>query len=643
MALRMQEHVGRVLAGRYRIVAPIGTGASGHVFLADDITLRRRVAIKVLHATLANDPGFLKRFQAEAQAVAVLNHPNIMRVFDWGDTDDGPFVVLEYLSGGSLRDLLDTGFRMTPSQALLVGLEAARGLDYAHRRGLVHRDIKPANLLFDDEGRLCIADFGIARALAEAAWTEPQGSMLGTARYAAPEQVEGSSVTGKADIYSLSLVLIEAVTGEVPFSADTTIATLMARLNTALEVPEELGPLAEVVEQASTINVDERLDAGKLAELLNDAARELPAPEKLPLTGIRTSDVSMVIDRDPTIMAGVTKRIYDSEIVEKDSQPVISSDAVDSLSISSESWWQRKKIASAERKRMRLVPRKNSKLILTISGVIAAICIGALVLAPQLRPQHKVPVLVGKSLSDARKAAQAVNLNVVLDSERYSDQPYGYVLKQTPSTGKLHEGDNIGVVTSKGPPPRAVPDLTNKTETDATTSLTSAGFVVKREGKRDENVPKGFVLDWTPRGDQPKGSTITLVVSDGPPLRTVPDLAGKSQDEATAALAQVGLKASFVNAYSDTVEVGKVISSSPNAGHGAERDSSVTVYVSKGPETVSVPNVQGMSAQHAADVLTDAGLVVGATYGPPGKAVFATSPAAGAKVKRGTTVNLYTK
>ncbi|MGH9154020.1 MAG: protein kinase domain-containing protein, partial [Acidimicrobiales bacterium] len=272
----MADHVGRVLGGRYRLLTPIGTGASAQVFLAEDTSLRRQVAVKVLHPALAEDESFLKRFRAEAQQAAALNHPHVMRVFDWGESEDGPFLVLEHLAGGSLRDVLDAGHRLSPSQALLVGLEAARALDYAHRRGLVHRDVKPANLVFDEEGRLCIADFGLARALAEAAWTEPAGAILGTARYASPEQAQGLSVDGRADVYSLALVLVEAVTGRVPFSADTTIATLMARVNAQMQAPEEVGPLRPVLEQATRPDPAERLDARRLVVALEAAARDLP-------------------------------------------------------------------------------------------------------------------------------------------------------------------------------------------------------------------------------------------------------------------------------------------------------------------------------------------------------------------------------
>ncbi|MGZ0228818.1 MAG: protein kinase domain-containing protein, partial [Acidimicrobiales bacterium] len=184
---RMGDHIGRVLDNRYRLVSSIGAGASGQVFLADDIRLRRRVAVKLLHEALATDSMFLRRFESEARLVGGLNHPHIMAVHDWGQ-DQVPYLVTEYLSGGSLRSMLDNGERLSPSQALVIGLEAARALDHAHRRGLVHRDIKPDNLLFDEDGRVRIADFGLARALAEASVTEPDGAFVGTARYASPEQ-----------------------------------------------------------------------------------------------------------------------------------------------------------------------------------------------------------------------------------------------------------------------------------------------------------------------------------------------------------------------------------------------------------------------------------------------------------------------
>jgi len=275
------ESIGRVLGDRYRLVSALGTGASAQVFLADDVSLHRRVAIKLLHPALADDASFLKRFRAEARVVAALNHPNVLQVYDWGEDDGTPFLVLEYLAGGSLRQAYDTGTLLTPEQAVRVGIEATAGLTYAHRRGLVHRDIKPANLLFDADERLRIADFGLARALAEAAWTEPEGAVLGTARYAAPEQVEGLTLDGKADVYALAIVLYEGVTGQAPFSADTTLATLMARVGTLLPEHEALGPLNEVLEWAAAPDPAERYDSAAFGARLRALATTLPEPRPL--------------------------------------------------------------------------------------------------------------------------------------------------------------------------------------------------------------------------------------------------------------------------------------------------------------------------------------------------------------------------
>ena len=274
----ISDSIGRVLGKRYRLLSALGTGASAHVYLAEDVSLQRHVAVKVLQPGFATDEAFLKRFRAEARSVASLNHPHVLRVFDWGDDADGPYLVLEYLGGGSLRDLLDRGVRLTHSQAASLGTEVAQGLAYAHVRGLVHRDIKPANLLFDEEGRVRVADFGVARALAEAAWTEPAGAMVGTARYISPEAAEGKPVDGRADVYSLALVLYEAVTGTVPFVTDTTMGTLAARIGQPLPHHADLGPLDDVLARAAAPEVSSRLDAAGLAARLGALACRAPDP-----------------------------------------------------------------------------------------------------------------------------------------------------------------------------------------------------------------------------------------------------------------------------------------------------------------------------------------------------------------------------
>ncbi|HEX2064908.1 MAG TPA: PASTA domain-containing protein, partial [Acidimicrobiales bacterium] len=612
-------HVGRVLGDRYRLVAPIGTGASAHVFLAEDVTPRRRVAVKVLHAALAHDESFLRRFRAEAQQAAALNHPNIMRVFDWGESDDGPFLVLEYLGGGSLRDLLDRDHLLSPSQALVVGLDAARALEYAHRRGLVHRDVKPANLLFDDEGRLCIADFGLARALAEAAWTEPSGAMLGTARYASPEQAEGSSVDGKSDVYALALVLTEAVTGQVPFMADTTIATLMARVGTPLNAPPELGPLAPVVERAGHPDHGERYDARQLVRALDKAAKDLPTPEPLPLVPQHVDDTAVLEPADDATELGVTSRVFDIEADDADGGVGL---------------------LPAARRRGRRWPKVALVVVLLLLGAVGAY---AVYLARV--PTHPVPVLAGKTVDEARAEVADEKFEVDVEGERFDENvPAGVIISQDPALGELREGRAIDVVVSMGAKPRPVPDLAGVDQPTAHQRLVDSGFVPKFDPDHHEQVPKGTVLSWTPRGEQAKGTEVVVTVSDGPAPREVPDVSGRTFEEAARLLSSRGLKATKAEAFSDTVEAGKVIGTRPAEGARAARDSTVTVVVSKGPDLVPVPTVVGRTVAEATAALQAAGLQVSGVFGPPrAERVILTDPQAGTSVKRGQAVSLYAR
>ena len=402
----MTDQIGRVLGGRYRLIAPIGTGASAQVYLADDVKLRRRVAVKVLHAALADDDSFLRRFRAEAQSAAALSHPHIVAVFDWDDSDV-PYIVTEYLGGGSLRAMLDAGHRLTTSQALVVGLETSRALEYAHRRGLVHRDVKPANLLFGDDRRLRLADLGLARALAEAAWTEPTGAVLGTARYASPEQAKGEKLDGRSDVYALALVLVEAVTGSVPFAADTTIGTLMARVDRPLEVPKALGALRGPLERAGHPERNLRPDAAELTSALLATAEQLDRPEPLPIVGA-IADADIPDDgRDITVLAGTTMATDDIDLTVTDGTA----------------------IAGATRAMPPTVPptpvmlpdeprrpsRRRRLLVVGLTVLLAALLgtgAGFAWLNVQA-PTHAVPDLVGMTEAEAREAVGELGFRVL--------------------------------------------------------------------------------------------------------------------------------------------------------------------------------------------------------------------------------------
>jgi len=638
----MADQVGRVLGGRYRLVAAIGRGGSANVLLAEDVTLRRRVAVKVLHPGLAEDKIFLRRFRAEAQQAAALNHPNIMRVYDWGESEDGPYLVLELLEGGSLRDLLDQGHRLSPSQALRVGLEVAHGLDYAHRKGLVHRDIKPANLLFDDEGRLAIADFGIARALAEAAWTEPAGAMLGTARYASPEQAQGFKLDGKTDVYALALVLVEAVTGQVPFAGDTAISTLMARVDAPLDVPPELGALAPIVDRAAAPDPKARMDARRLGQALERAAEVLPHPARFPLVqkepaaGSWDQNGDGEKETDPGSQTGAAVASRRSDLTESLTRPVpydVDADpepATDSKGVPE----------GPAKKRRRIGPVWVAAVLLGILLVAG----GTYAIARSRIPTRPVPALRGNSLDQARAIASQSKLKVKVGAERFDEAvPAGVVIDQDPALGKLREGETLEVVLSKGPPPRAVPDLAGLDQRSAEDRLAQSGFAPKVARQFSEDQRSGAVLDWSPKGEQPKGAEIAVTVSGGPAPRKVPDVSGRTYEDAVKALASVGLKAARTEAFSDTVAVAKVIGSRPSSGSEAARDSSVAVVISKGPDVVPVPNLVGKAVPEAQAVLGQAGLTVVNVYGPLNKPVFTTDPAAGVSVKRGAGVSLYTK
>ena len=289
---------GRVLGGRYRVVRMVSAGANTLIADAEDIELDRPVTIKLVRPELAESPEFRDRFATEMRAMSSLSHPNIAAVHDWGEEQIGKrttvYVVVEYLAGGSLRDLFDRGRYLDPSQALVVGLEACRGLDFAHRKGLVHTELTPAKLVFGDDRRLRIVDFGLARLLGEHDWSEPATVATHVARYSSPEQALGQPIDGKSDVYSLALILVEAVTGTVPFAARSTVATLSARIGRLMPVSADLGPLASVLERAGRPEPADRSTAAELGRALVRAAEKLPRPTPIPLlvTGLFEDDPS---------------------------------------------------------------------------------------------------------------------------------------------------------------------------------------------------------------------------------------------------------------------------------------------------------------------------------------------------------------
>jgi serine/threonine-protein kinase len=616
--------VGRVLAGRYRLLAPVGAGGSGRVYLADDVRLRRRVAVKVLHSGLAGDAGFLRRFRAEAQIAAALHHPHVMAVYDWGEDDGIPFMVLELLKGGSLRGLLDTSARLTPEQSAHIGRQVAAALRYAHARGLVHRDVKPANLLFDEHGIVRVADFGLARALAEASWTEPSGTVLGTARYAAPEQADEGRLDGRADLYALALVLVEACTGSVPNVADTAFGTIRMRAERGIQPPLELGPLAHVLARAGRPDPAERYaDASDMGSALARAARQLPPPAPLPIAGLGEG----LEDVDPTRIGRARKGAPTGDPSTDDT---VSESAAPLEIFDSES---------------RHAVMRRSAIPLIVGIAIASMLVAPVALFLSTGgATAAVPSLVGLDRTLAARAATDAGLLMTIVERRTSEDPRGLVIEQRPGPGAfLTEGDEITVVVSRGPPPVPLPDVAGQPVAGAQALLEQAGFVVSIVREHNEDVPIDIALRTDPvAGEKARPeTTVTLVISDGPMPVPVPDVAGKTYDEAVAILAAARLGAAREDAFSDTVAAGIVIGTKPAVGEPAARDSVVTVVVSKGPEMVEVPNVVGMTVEAANQELRDRGLVPDVENYAPGAIVRAQAPPGGTVVKKNSEVTLF--
>lgn len=675
---------GRVLAGRYRLRGSIGAGASGRVYEADDVHLGRRVAVKVLHQGLSEDRGFLQRFRAEARVAAALHHPNILVVHDWGE-DDMPFMVMELLRGGSLRGMLDARTRLTPAQVAHLGREVANALDYAHQRGIVHRDIKPANLLFDERGGVRIADFGLARALAEASWTEPAGAVFGTARYASPEQARGLTLDARSDLYSLTLVLFEAIAGSIPFKADTVLGSLAIRSQQSVQAPADWGPLRAVLERAGQVEPDDRYpDAATMAAALRDVADTLGPGDALPLAGTvhgQGSDPhptnTMVITNPPERPTLPMRAVSDTAPIEPvastaagtaPSRPeretkrsggersatplnVIASatslfdqDAARSASSLFDQDASASAVAVAEiHPSVRRVARSGRFVPLIVAVVaVSAIVLGVIALGSVGAGRGAwIPNVVGRTEAGARTAAERAGVEVRVES-RESDDPEGYVIDQRPAAG-VRSHDTLTLVISEGPPPVAVPALQGLGREAMQLAIDDAGLVARFDESFSETVPKGSMIEQRPASGQrvARDSTIRVVISKGRGPRAVVAVVGLLADTAQAQLEAQGFVVTRREAFSDDVDEGDAVATEPATGTSQAYGSSVVLIVSKGPDLVEVPDVIGMTRDEACDELDSSGFGCDTRNWKRRRTVIDMDPAPGTMLRRGDNVTLF--
>ena len=646
-ASRLTDEIGRVVGGRYRLVAAVGAGPSAQVFLADDVRLRRRVAVKLLPEALAEESAFVERFRSEMQAAAALRHPHILVIHDWGTTG-GLHLVTEYLEGGSLRAMLDRGVRLSPSQALQIGLAAARALEFAHSRGVVHRDVRPSNLVFTDDGRLRLGDFGLARAFADAAWTEPLGAGGAAARYASPEQAQGRSIDGRADVYSLALVLIEAVTGQLPFQADTALGTLMARVGAPLVVPEELGPLVGPLTRAGSDDPEERLDAAGLVVALMAIADALPLPAPLPLSPPAPELGDEGPHEDDTLVVSGEELEALRSTVPVPVEPATPSVTVPPLIIDPFG----ASVGSTVTDRAAGGPPDESP---DVEPWITAPhpSNDSPVASPPMpeRPVESEPVpaaSVAPALTPSATISDEPGTNE--DHRRRRNRRRWTIAWVSLLLVALVGGGVVGglIWRASQTPKHPIPSISGKSQAVAEAQLRRLGFVPAVRFDRRDGSTKGDLLGVDPAvgTSVAEGKKVTLIVSRGQTMVTVPrDLAGVTEPQATAKLAKLGLApAESKQVSSETVESGQVVGFATGTPKQLEKGSPVTLVVSKGPEPRVLPDVSEMSPDQATAALTQLGLVPHTVERLDTKVdkggLIGLEPGSGTSVARGSDVNV---
>jgi eukaryotic-like serine/threonine-protein kinase len=652
---------GTLLGGRYLLMRPLGAGSSATVYLAEDRSLRREVAVKVLRTGLTVDDGFLKRFRAEAVAVAGLNHPHVLRVFDWGEADGGAWLVTEYLSGGSLRELLERRGPLPLEQVVSIGAQAADGLAYAHTRGFVHRDVKPTNLLFDDAGRVRVTDFGVARALAEATWTEPTG-LIGTVRYSSPEQALGHRVDPKTDVYALALVLYECATGMVPFVSDSQVATLHARVGAELPPHKLLGPLRNVLVLAAAPDPKDRLDAEELWGRLIEVAKALPDPSSV--RSPRHSAAGGFVAPSLAELTGTER------VVASSSRPRRSTEAVPAVVVADDTVVTRTDttlvgatpLVEAPRplevpevvdmRPEREAPRRSHRGRWSFAFVVVLALVAAGVYAESrhtVTPTFSMPNVRGLELTAVESDLASHNLRFTQSLQPSRTVPPGDVIAQRPAPGiRIPNGSAVVWVVSAGPPPVALPSVLGRSSAVAIAALDAAGFHAVASAHfvaYSLTVPAGDTIAvYSGRASNPTsaayGSELEIALSKGRPPVAIPSIVGFNGEAATAALGQAGFVEVVRNAYSNTVPAGVVITTEPAPKDLLQPGLRVHVVISLGP-AATVPALGHLSLVAAERVLVDAGLTVVGVHGPTSANEWTCTPPPGTVVAKGFGVTLY--
>jgi beta-lactam-binding protein with PASTA domain/predicted Ser/Thr protein kinase len=621
--------------GRYRIVSRLGAGGMADVFLAEDQQLGRKVALKLLHGRFAEDPDFVERFRREAQAAAGLQHPNVVGVYDRGEYDGTYYIAMEYLPGRTLKQLIRDEAPLDPVRAIDIAIQILKAARFAHRRGIIHRDLKPHNVIVDDAGDAKVTDFGIARAGASD-MTET-GSIMGTAQYLSPEQAQGHSVNASSDLYAVGVVLYEMLTGRVPFDADAAVTIALKHVAEAPPAPSAINPaIPPELEQTIlwTMNknpADRPTDADQLITVLEHCRASIEAG------GAGQSTASMA-----AVAAGAAAGLPTAGAL-AEAQAAYEVATADGARNGAGQPAAPDDYEEEPGRRPRWVPWAWALLValLVVGAGVAVYFIS--------RPKQEiVPRVTGFQLNVARRVLQDAHFQVNTIKVP-SSKDAGTVTGENPGAGtKADRGSTVTLSVSEGQGNVSVPSVQGLSRAAATKVIKRAGLKVTNVVMTSSSTFTAGEATGTDPGaarSVPSGTGVTLLVSSGPPRKTVPDVTGESQSDATRQLTDDGFNVNPTTETTSSATAGNVISQDPGGGSQEPAGTTIKIVVASAPPTVNVPSVTGDPTGSAFSALRSEGFHVVRTtqnVSDPTKnnRVISQSPAGGSSQKKGSTVTI---
>ncbi len=610
--------IGRTLEGRYRIEERIARGGMATVYTAVDTRLDRQVAVKVMHEGLGADQDFADRFVREARASARLNHPGVVAVFDQGEDDGVVYLVMEYVAGATLRDVIRTEAPLAPARALAVMEQVLQALGAAHQAGLVHRDVKPENVLIAPTGQVKVADFGLARAVTSTtAVTATAGVLIGTVSYVAPELVLHQGTDARCDVYACGVLLFELLTGRKPHEAQTPIQVAYKHVHEDVPAPSSLQPgipayLDALVARSTARDRDLRPTDAKL--MLQQTRRVAIAVRQ----GV-TDDPDLVADLSPTasnwteptvaepwdILVFEDRQTTDGQTARRDEHTAVTSIAASGPPVPRPG-------PSTPQSRTAVRSRRGAMLL----GFVLLLAVGAALAGWQFGVGRytDVPEVSGLSLTEANAMAADAGLSVTVADERFDEAvPADHVISSSPEAGgSVLEGGSIDVAVSLGKERYRVPAVVGLPLPEAEAEIRDAGLtsaepVEKFNGRYDDGVVMDVSVD---SGSMAKPDVeIELTVSKGRLPIDIPDTTGRTRTAAERLLDEARLAAVVDEVYDDAVPPGRVISQEPDDGTGFKGDQ-ISIAVSLGPKVVEVPEVIASGVSSATDELEALGFVV---------------------------------